>query len=132
MSKDTSFDCELHVVTEPVGERSKVTATLDITDSGQPFANNTMIWHDVPDEGVDYIMHLFSEIAGNDVSVSVKGISEKKILLLERKALGALMKLNDLGEESVGKSRAEKAQAGKALVAALGAQGKGKGLGRNK
>lgn len=134
MPKDTSFNVSLDLVVEPVGERSKVTATLDITDDGQPFANNTMVWHDMTEEGVDYVTHLFERVTGGQLPLNLPATSYARVLQIERRSIEALAKLNDFGEEADGKTRAEKAQMGKAMVAALGVTGKGKGrkLGHNK
>ena len=132
MSKETSFNVAVDLAVEETGERSKVTATLDITDAGQPFANNTMVWHDMAEEGVDYVTHLFETVIGGEVPLVLNGTSYKKVLQIERKATEALLKLNDFGEEADGKTRQEKDQMSKAMVASLNIKGKGKKLGKGK
>jgi hypothetical protein len=124
MPKDASFDISLSMHATPEGERYRVDVTFDISDDGRPFANTALVWHDVPEQGVDYMTHIFEQMTGHTLQLTVVGVSEKDMLKLEKNAIGLLKTLNELGHRGEGKTREEKQKMISQLVHAVGATGR--------
>ena len=130
MSKETSMDIKINLSVEPEGEggRFKATVNLSATDAGQPFCESINVWHDMSQDNVDYLVSLFTETYGGDNNVELIGTSYKKLIEIEKNGIALLKHLNEIGEQSDGKSREEKAQASKALLE----ERRGKAKGHNK
>ncbi len=126
MPKDNTFDVYVTMEVNPTEDRSQIVIGLDIRDAGKPWASTLLVWHDVPDESVDYITYAFQEMTGSESSLTMEGTSEKFVLQLEEKGIQMLKNLNDLGKMNQGKSRHDKDVAMKKFVREMGIEGKGK------
>lgn len=126
MAKEDTFDVYTTMEVTPVNDRSQVIISVDIRDAGKPWCSTLLIYHDVPDEAVDYITYCFDSIAVGESAMAIEGTSEQFVLQLEGQCIEMLRQLHELGKQNHGKSRAEKDAAAKKMVRELGIEGKGK------
>jgi hypothetical protein len=107
------------------GEGFNVTLWLNITDNGKPFCNTTIEYFDMPGEGVDMYESIIEDVVGQPgPSFSFTGLSERKMLKLEKGLVNMLNDLNTMGETLVGLTRDEKRGRSKQLLKTKGVKTK--------
>lgn len=123
--KKDDFSVSLVMDVDPdEGDRYHASATLEIEDAGKPFFRCRVDYYDMPDEGLDFLAHLFEMVAEQPLPFFVEQASERMMLDVEKRAVTALSQLTVLGDATESKTRDEKAAYNKQLVEAMGIRGK--------
>ncbi len=115
MPKD-KFSLSVVLNSQPTGGRNKVTANVVIKDGGKDFFEQTNVWHDMADVGVDVIEDLLEDAMGEPSPINLQNLTEANILMLEQKLNHAINTLNLAGQSMIGQDSDNKQRAAQAYL----------------